>query len=200
MKNEFLLTTITVSQTHWDLKSFYCQHASANWTSNPCTSVYFHAQRIGIYDGLNTGISFNKININLGNTLDTLTGVFVAPDVSGKYFFSSTQKIQMQSWRTYMVSGTGLNWRKLVENRRISYCTPWNAMSIQSTLQLGRADQVKIVLLLGKTHDADGNNLTIIMSAGCKRKISFEHEKMTHCPTSIWLLTHPIIPQVSLNT
>ncbi len=58
----------------------------------------------------------------------------------------------------------------LVENRRISYCTPWNAMSIQSTLPLGRDDQVKIVLLLGKTHDADGNNLTIIMSAGCKRK------------------------------
>ena len=54
-------------------------------------------------------------------------------------------------------------------------------MSIQSTLQLGRGDQVKIVLLLGKTDDADGKNLTIIMSAGCKRKISFEHEKKTHC-------------------
>ncbi len=109
MKNKFLLTTITTYQTHWDLTLSCCQPASANWTLNPCTSVYFHAQRIGIYDVLNTGISFNKININVGNTLDTSTEVFVAP-VSGKYFFSSTQKIQMQSWRTYMVSGTGLNW------------------------------------------------------------------------------------------
>ena len=140
MENKFLLTTITVSQTHWDLTSSSCQPASANWTSNPCTSVYFHAQRIGIYDGLNTGISFNKININVGNTLDTWTGVFVAPDVPGKYFFSysglfhdTNTKIQMQSWRTYMVSGIGLNWRQLIENWRISYCTPWNAMSIQPT-------------------------------------------------------------------
>jgi hypothetical protein len=67
--------------------------------------------------------------------------------------------------------------RELVENRRISYCTPWNALSFQSTLQLARNELVRIVLLLGKTHDADENNFTIIMSAGCKRKISLEHEK-----------------------
>ena len=128
MENKFLLTTITVSQTHWDLTSSSCQPASANWTSNPCTSVYFHAQRIGIYDGLNTGISFNKININVGNTLDTWTGVFVAPDVPGKYFFSyswlchdTKTKIQMQSWRNgvrtwfLVLDSTDDNWLKIGE-------------------------------------------------------------------------------------
>ena len=35
-----------------------------------------------------------------------------------------------------------------------------NTLSIQSTLQLAKGDQVRIFLLQGTTHDVDGNNFT----------------------------------------
>lgn len=119
------------------------------------SAVYFYAQRVGIYDIVNTGIPFNKIVINEGNALDISTGVFGAP-APGKYFFAysglcwnNVAKIQLHT------KTTTPTWSKIGD----SHCTAFNTLSIQSTLQLAKGDQVRIFLLEGKTHD-DGNNFT----------------------------------------
>ena len=82
-------------------------------------------------------------------------GVFVAP-TPGKYFFAYSGLCWNNEAKTQLHTKTTTpNWSKIGD----ALCTSYNTLSIQSTLQLAKGDQVRIFLLQGKTHD-DGNNFT----------------------------------------
>ncbi|KAI9563422.1 hypothetical protein GHT06_010885 [Daphnia sinensis] len=118
--------------------------------------VYFHAQRIGNYGAANTAIPFNQIRLNVGGALNPATGVFLAPK-SGRYIFlfsglswDSNAKVQLQ-----MKSATG-DWSKIGE----AHCTPYNTFALQSSLELKKGDEIRIIHIHGVIHDRDGNNFS----------------------------------------
>ncbi|XP_057376866.1 uncharacterized protein LOC130698082 [Daphnia carinata] len=118
--------------------------------------VYFHAQRIGNYGAANTVIPFNQLRLNVGNALNPVTGVFIAPK-AGKYFFAysglswdSNAKVQLQ-----MKSATA-DWSKIGE----AHCTPFNTFALQSSLELKKGDEIRIIHIHGVIHDRDGNNFS----------------------------------------
>ncbi|XP_046642707.1 uncharacterized protein LOC124327756 [Daphnia pulicaria] len=118
--------------------------------------VSFHAQRVGLYDAVNTVVPYNLIRLNIGNALNPSTEVFVAPK-AGRYYFAFTGL----GWATYVkvqlqVKVGSVDWIKIGE----AHGTAWNTMALQSTLQLAKGDQIRSVHLLGVIHDADGNNFS----------------------------------------
>ena len=93
---------------------------------------------------------------NVGNALNPSTGVFVAPR-PGKYYFAFTGLSLRIHVKVQLQMKIGLaDWTKIGE----AYATPWNTMALQSTLQLAKGDQIRLVHIHGIIHDTEGNNFT----------------------------------------
>ena len=121
------------------------------------TPVYFYAQRTGFYSTTGTALPFDDVKINIGNAMDTSSGILHRYTTPGKYFFAYTglcsdkdTKIQLQN-QTMAVTWTAIG---------ESHCTPYNALAIQATIQLDEDDEVQIYLLEGTIHDGDGNHFS----------------------------------------
>ncbi|EFX82174.1 hypothetical protein DAPPUDRAFT_101618 [Daphnia pulex] len=86
----------------------------------------FHAQRVGLYDAVNTVVPYNLIRLNIGNALNPLTGVFVAPK-AGRYYFAFTGL----GWATYVkvqlqMKVGSADWIKIGE----AHGAAWNTMTL----------------------------------------------------------------------
>ncbi|XP_046654273.1 uncharacterized protein LOC124345613 [Daphnia pulicaria] len=111
--------------------------------------VYFHAQSTTSFRSVNTAIPFNLIRMNVGNAISS-SGLFVAPR-SGKYFFAFTGlspdnyvRVEFQ-----MRTGVNSNWIKLGHAfGQKNYQT----LTLQYILQLGRGDQIRLMLQDGVLH------------------------------------------------
>jgi hypothetical protein len=112
--------------------------------------VHFYVQRISSYRNLNTVIPFELLRLNVGNAI-SLSGIFVAPK-PGKYFFSfsgisegnAVARVELQ------VKTATADWSRIG--------AAWSALghqtfSLQSTLELAKGNQIRIMLLEGAIHD-----------------------------------------------
>ncbi len=116
--------------------------------------VYFHAQSTTSFSIFNKEISYNLIRMNVGNAIHS-NGLFVAPK-SGKYFFAfsglsgraSSARVEFQ-----MKTGDDKNWIKIGH----AY-GQWNVntLTIQNILQLGKGDQIRLILQEGSLHSQSG--------------------------------------------
>ncbi len=108
--------------------------------------VYFHAQSTTSFRSVNTAIPFDLIRMNVGNAISS-SGLFVAPK-SGKYFFAFTGlspdnyvRVEFQ-----MRTGVNANWIKLGQ---VFGQKNYQTLTIQNILQLGRGDQIRLLLQAG---------------------------------------------------
>jgi hypothetical protein len=114
--------------------------------------VYFYAQKTSNFWTLNTVIPFDFLRLNLGNAMNT-NGIFVAP-IPGKYFFSYSGisdnsvvgrvELQMKTaTKDWFLVGQAFG------------STTYQTYSLQSTLQLAKGDQIRLVLREGGIHDRE---------------------------------------------
>ncbi|KAK4026496.1 hypothetical protein OUZ56_015492 [Daphnia magna] len=114
--------------------------------------VFFHAQRLEDYVFENTVIPFDVLQTNEGNAM-TLPGIFTAP-TPGTYFFAYSGigigggpvQVEMQ-----MKTATSPDWTAvaIVYSQIGSLIT----FSMQSTLRLGKDDEIRLFLVQGRTRD-----------------------------------------------
>ena len=115
------------------------------------SGVSFNVQRSTKYSTVKSAIPYEVTELNIGNAMDTNTGIFKAP-VNGRYHFSFTAK-----------SKEAHNMVSLYKNSRfigISYAPgDGNNMPLMATLNLKKGDTVHIKLVQGSIFD-DSNQHT----------------------------------------
>jgi hypothetical protein len=107
--------------------------------------VHFYAQKTLSYWNLNTVIPFELLRLNVGNAM-SLSGMFVAPK-SGRYFFSFSgisdgnifARVELQ------LKTETVDWSKVGALKQ--------TYSLQSTLELAKGNQIRLMLLEGAIHD-----------------------------------------------
>jgi hypothetical protein len=107
--------------------------------------VHFYAQKTLSYWNLNTVIPFELRRLNVGNAM-SLSGIFVAPK-SGRYFFSFSgisdgnifARVELQ------LKTETVDWSKVGALKQ--------TYSLQSTLELAKGNQIRLMLLEGAIHD-----------------------------------------------
>ncbi|KAI9563455.1 hypothetical protein GHT06_010918 [Daphnia sinensis] len=115
--------------------------------------VYFHAQRTSDYDLVDTVIPFDELRTNDGDAMTT-EGVFTAP-TPGTYFFAysgiglndNNARVDME-----MKAEADAEWSRV--GRGYAAAGSYETYSLQSTLRLGKGDQIRLYLAEGKIHDA----------------------------------------------
>ncbi|XP_046448793.1 uncharacterized protein LOC124197394 [Daphnia pulex] len=122
--------------------------------------VYFHAQRTSSYHmNLNAPIPFDLFRLNLGNAMNT-NGIFVAP-TSGKYLFvysglsehNAIARVELQvKTDTKDWSRVGQAWGD--QNAQ--------TFSLQTTLELAKGNQIRLMLLQGAIHDHESHYTNFI--------------------------------------
>jgi hypothetical protein len=113
--------------------------------------IHFYAQRRTSYGAVNTAIPFEILKLNLGNAMST-SGIFVAPK-SGKYSFAlsgisegnALARIQLQ------VKTATADWTKV--GTAFAEVTLYQTFSLQSTLELVKGNQIRLLLLEGVLFD-----------------------------------------------
>jgi hypothetical protein len=109
--------------------------------------VYFHAQSTTSFSIFNKEISYNLIRMNVGNAMSS-SGLFVAPK-SGKYFFAfsglSSKDLHV---RVEFQMKTGVNWN-WIKIGQVFGQKNYQTLTIQNILQLGRGDQIRLLLQAG---------------------------------------------------
>ena len=120
--------------------------------------VYFYVQRSTDFTAVNVPIPFEVTRLNVGNAMNTASGIFTAPK-PGTYFFSFSgigsvnSVLTLQLYLNNNVIGSGLA-------DTTSAALP--TFTLQSTLQLNAGDQISLKfsnLRNGYLRD-DGNHYT----------------------------------------
>jgi hypothetical protein len=112
--------------------------------------VHFYAQKTLSYWNLNTVIPFELLRLNVGNAM-SLSGMFVAPK-SGRYFFSFSgisdgnifARVELQ------LKTETVDWSKVGD---AGGAPGYQTYSLQSTLELAKGNQIRLMLLEGAIHD-----------------------------------------------
>ena len=114
------------------------------------SSVYFHAQRSSPYTTRNTVIPFNLLRLNVGNAM-SVTGIFVTPK-PGKYLFiySGIGEIHVVARVEMQLKTATVDWSRI--GQAYSAMTH-QTFSLQSTLDLAKGDQIRLILIEGAIHD-----------------------------------------------
>ncbi len=115
--------------------------------------VYFYAQRTSNYETPNTVVPFDSLRLNVGNAMST-SGIFVAP-TSGKYFFTysgisgirSNARVELQ-----MKTDASNDWSRVTQ---AFGGQGHQTLSLQSTLELAKGDQIRLVFLEGVVNDSE---------------------------------------------
>ncbi len=119
--------------------------------------VYFHAQRTSSYRmNLNAPIPFDLFRLNLGNAMNT-SGIFVAPK-PGKYLFAysgismhnANARVELQ------VKTDTKDWSRVGQAWGEHHA---QTFSLQTTLELAKGNQIRLMLLEGAILD-DASHFT----------------------------------------
>ncbi len=113
------------------------------------TPIYFYAQRSSDFKTPNTVVPFDLLRLNVGNAMNT-NGVFVAP-TSGKYFFTFSGVSDRSNVRLDLQLKTAtVDWSRITQGIGTG---EYQTCSLQSTLQLAKGDQIRLILIDGILHD-----------------------------------------------
>jgi hypothetical protein len=133
--------------------------------------VHFYAQRISSYWNLNTVIPFELLRLNVGNAM-SLFGIFGAPEF-GRYFFSFSvisegNKVARVELK---VKTETVDWSRIGD--------AWSALghqtfSLQSTLDLAKGNQIRLLLLEGAIHDEKTEFIHILLASYSRKKSFIE--------------------------
>lgn len=108
--------------------------------------VYFHAQLKKTFTSANSGVPFDTLKLNVGNTMSPSTGIFTAPK-TGTYFFAFSGIPEPWPNRVALQMKTaGADWITIAEGYGAAI---HGTFSVQSTTQLRQGDQIRVLLLSG---------------------------------------------------
>ena len=118
--------------------------------------VYFYVKRQSAYTSIKTVIPWDLIQLNIGNAMDSKTGVFTAP-VNGRYHFSfNGHAWGGDSFVNLRVNGS-ISYRYIVAS---SSSNKYNNLPLMATLNLKTGDTVDMWLLNGSLNDDPANYAT----------------------------------------
>jgi hypothetical protein len=112
--------------------------------------VYFHAQKSKSHTAANTVVPFEILRLNLGGGMST-SGIFTAPK-SGKYYFtcSGLSEHNVHVRVELQVKTDTADWTRVGQGFTAHAHAGY---LVQTTLELAKGNQMRLMLLEGQTQD-----------------------------------------------
>lgn len=121
--------------------------------------MYFYVQKNLDYSSLELPISFESEFLNVGNAMNSTSGVFTAPR-SGRYFFTVSgikEEGPTGVFISLLLNGALTDRTDLYNGVQYTY-------SLQSTLNMQKGDQVSLMITKGAFHNNSVMNYVISFS------------------------------------